>query len=90
MVNFYLDWMLDFVKALQTLYMNSEARKLLMAIYFNQKNMKKNSLLFFISLKYNLLQFELLKILIHLNIYYNVKKSTETSEFHTLLIKVKK
>lgn len=37
MVNFYLDWMLDFVKALQTLYMNSEARKLLMAIYFNQK-----------------------------------------------------
>lgn len=47
-------------------------------------------MLFFISLKYNLLQFELLKILIHLNIYYNVKKSTETSEFHTLLIKVKK
>lgn len=40
MVNFYLDWVLDFVKALQTLYMNSEARKLLMAIYFNQKNMK--------------------------------------------------
>lgn len=37
MVNFYLDWVLDFVKALQTLYMNSEARKLLMAIYFNQK-----------------------------------------------------
>lgn len=25
MVNFYLDWVLDFVKALQTLYMNSEA-----------------------------------------------------------------
>lgn len=40
MVNFYLDWMLDLVKALQTLYMNSEARKLLIAIYFNQKNMK--------------------------------------------------
>lgn len=37
MVNFYLDWVLDFVKALQTLYMNSVARKLLMAIYFNQK-----------------------------------------------------